>query len=118
VAVGLLVLSVCAACLLCALQMKKLTDIVWPEMRRLALEQIEQLAAQGYARGAGRADLSSSTRLSLCARARLTVCAASPPRSFKIIVIEAAVLIEAGWTSAVDEVAPSLFLAACQSCRL
>ena len=51
--------------------MQRLTDIVWPEIRRMAAEEIAQLKQQ------------------------------DPER---VIVLEAAVLIEANWTDIVDEV--------------
>lgn len=51
-------------------QMKRLTDILWPEIRRLAKEEIAECKQRG-------AD---------------------------VIVLEAAVLVEAGWTDLVDEV--------------
>ena len=51
-------------------QMKRLTDILWPEIRRLAKEEISE-----------------------CKR-----------RGIDVIVLEAAVLVEAEWTDLVDEV--------------
>jgi len=51
-------------------QMQRLTDILWPEIRRLAKEEISE-----------------------CKR-----------RGIDVIVLEAAVLVEAGWTDLVDEV--------------
>jgi dephospho-CoA kinase len=51
-------------------QMKRLTDIAWPEIRRMASEEIEAERARGTA----------------------------------IVVLEAAVLIEAEWTDLVDQV--------------
>ena len=52
-------------------QLKRLTDIVWPEIRRLAESQIAEISAAG---------------------------------SERIIVLEAAVLFEAGWDDVGDEV--------------
>ncbi len=52
-------------------QMKRLTDIAWPEIRRMAAEEIEAERARG---------------------------------TTKVVVLEAAVLIEAEWTDLVDEV--------------
>ena len=51
-------------------QMKRLTDIAWPEIRRMAAEEIEAERERGTA----------------------------------VVVLEAAVLIEAEWTDLVDEV--------------
>ncbi|MSP21557.1 MAG: dephospho-CoA kinase [Dehalococcoidia bacterium] len=51
-------------------QMKRLTDIAWPEIRRMAAEEIEAERARGTS----------------------------------IVVLEAAVLIEAEWTDLVDQV--------------
>ncbi len=52
-------------------QMKRLTDIAWPEIRRMASEEIEAERARG---------------------------------TTNVVVLEAAVLIEAEWTDLVDEV--------------
>ncbi|MFN8638274.1 MAG: dephospho-CoA kinase [Dehalococcoidia bacterium] len=52
-------------------QMKRLTDIAWPEIRRMASEEIEAERARG---------------------------------TTSVVVLEAAVLIEAEWTDLVDEV--------------
>ncbi len=52
-------------------QMKRLTDIAWPEIRRMAAEEIEAERARG---------------------------------TTKVVVLEAAVLIEAEWIDLVDEV--------------
>jgi phosphopantetheine adenylyltransferase/dephospho-CoA kinase len=52
-------------------QLRRLTDIVWPEIRRLADEEIAAIRAQD-------------------------------PRA--VVVLEAAVLLEAGWETLVDEV--------------
>ena len=51
-------------------QMQRLTDIAWPEIRRMAQEEIERLGKDGN----------------------------------EVVVLEAAVLIEAEWTDLVDEV--------------
>ena len=51
-------------------QMQRLTDIMWPEIRRMAEEEIAEERANGT----------------------------------EIVVLEAAVLIEAGWTDIVDDV--------------
>ncbi len=50
--------------------MKKLTDIVWPGIRRLATEELQRLASEGT----------------------------------EVAILEAAVMIEAGWQDLVDEV--------------
>ncbi len=52
-------------------KLKRLTDIVWPEIRRMAEEQIRTI---------GKSDAKA------------------------IVILEAAVLLEAGWQSAVDEI--------------
>jgi len=64
-------------------ELKKLTDIVWPAIRALAEQEISQVHADGNKRESSPQHESS------------------PPR---VIVLEAAVLFEAGWQDLGDEV--------------
>jgi dephospho-CoA kinase/carbonic anhydrase/acetyltransferase-like protein (isoleucine patch superfamily) len=70
-------------------ELKKLTDIVWPAIRRLAAQEIAQLRAAGRGRPADAADAAGSGG-----------AATEAP----VIVLEAAVLFEAGWQDLGDEV--------------
>jgi phosphopantetheine adenylyltransferase/dephospho-CoA kinase len=64
-------------------ELKKLTDIVWPAIRALATEEIARVSAAGSKRESNPPPESSSPR---------------------VIVLEAAVLFEAGWQDLGDEV--------------
>lgn len=70
-------------------ELKKLTDIVWPAIRALAAEEIARVRAAGNERESSPPRESSPQHKS------------SPPR---VIVLEAAVLFEAGWQDLGDEV--------------